>query len=60
MIPTWVILTPLAAFGVIIAARRLRRRRADREWARGIAQRVHDDRFLQWLDGQFDSERRVR
>jgi len=60
MIPTWVILTPLAAFGVIIAARRLRKRRADREWAAGIAQRVHDDLFLEWLDGQFDSEGRVR
>ena len=60
MIPTWVILTPLAAIGVIIAARRLRKRRADREWAAGIAQRVHDRQFLEWLDAQFDSEGRVR
>lgn len=60
MSPTWIILTPLAAIGAAVTVRRLRKRRADREWARGIAQRVHDDRFLEWLDGQFDSEGRVR
>jgi hypothetical protein len=56
MNPTWVILTPLAAIGIAVAVRRLRRMRADREWARGIAQRVHDRGYLEWLEEQFASE----
>ena len=60
MIPTWVILTPLAAIGVIIVGRRLRRRRADREWAAGVAQRVHDGLYLEWLEEQFAREGRSR
>ena len=56
---------------LLLAARRASRRRADRESALDVARRVrekqireavevHDRRFLEWLDGQFDSKGRAR
>lgn len=57
MMPTWTI---PAVFGAFFAGyaivRKIRRRRADREWAAGIASRVHDRRYLEWLEEQFASE----
>jgi hypothetical protein len=53
-----------ASAGLVTAAvwlyRRLRQRRADLDYEAGVADRVHDRRFLEWLDEQFDAEGRVR
>lgn len=35
------------------AIRSGRRRRGDREWAAGIAGRVHDRAYLEWLESEF-------
>lgn len=57
MIPTWVILAAYAAaFAGCAAIRTYRRRRADREWAAGIARRVHDRAYLDWLEQEFASD----
>lgn len=56
-VPTWVILAGYAAaLAGYAAVRRYRRRRADRQWAAGIASRVHDREYLDWLEEQFASE----
>lgn len=68
MNPTWIVLTPLAAVGIGGLALCWIGRRKDRAWAAGVARRVrerevadiHDRRFLEWLDSQFDSEGRMR
>jgi hypothetical protein len=36
--------------------RKTRDRRADREWAAGIAQGVHDAEYLRWLDKELFPE----
>ena len=60
MTPTWVILAvPCAAVAGYVIVREIRRRRADREWAAGIASRVHDRRYLDFLEEQFASEERT-
>ena len=52
--PTWLILAvPAAAYAVFLTVRAVRRRRADRALAAGIAERVHDRAYLEWLDGEF-------
>ena len=57
MMPTWTILAiPASLVAAYLAIRAVRRRRADREWAAGIASRVHDRRYLDWLEEQFASE----
>ena len=57
MIPTWTILAiPASLVAAYLAIRAVRRRRADREWAAGIASRVHDRAYLDWLEEQFASE----
>lgn len=54
MTPTWVILASYAAtLAGYAAVQRFRRRRADREWAAGIASRVHDREYLEWLEREF-------
>ena len=55
MIPTWTILTPLGAIGLCLAARFWLRRRRDRAWAAGVASRIHDQRYLDWLDAEFEA-----
>jgi hypothetical protein len=46
------------AAGAVWLYRRLRQRRADLDYRAGVASRVHDRRFLEWLDEQFDAEGR--
>lgn len=60
MTPTWVILAvPAAILTGYAAVCWLLRRRADRQWAAGIAGRVHDRAYLAWLEEQFASEERA-
>jgi len=68
VIPTWTIVAPLAAIGAGYVVLCWLGRRSDRAWAAETARRVrqreaddiHDRAFLEWLDGQFDSDGRVR
>ena len=55
MTPACTALSLVAVFGTAYAiVRAVRRRRADRAWAAGVASRVHDEGYLQWLEEQFE------
>ena len=61
MTPTWVILAvPAALYAAYRAIRAVLRRRADRIQAAAIAERVHDRRYLDWLEERFASEERAQ
>ena len=59
---TRAVLAVFAAAAMLYAAarvvREVRLRRADRAWAEGVAQSVHDRLYLEWLEREFASEER--